>query len=244
MHMKNAIKKSALIVWSIAWIIGAATIQLTDDIMDEGQKSFRVVTPGATYFYHKEGAGFSSLVDKAGKDWISYNSSSGSSGKYRGIPNMVWKSPEADNRAFHPGHTGSWGSTTTLESKSSGKVTIKSVAKVNGWTCYWDFYPSHATMRLTEKPAGATYWFLYEGTPNGTFSTSTNYMMRSDSKTRMPLGQRFRGGYQACRILVYCAFSSESVLIAAIVTPIFVKASLLNWKSRTCILHTGQCRPL
>src|SRR6478672_11164195 len=33
---------------------------------------FKVETPSATYIYGKKGAGFTSILDQGGRDWISY----------------------------------------------------------------------------------------------------------------------------------------------------------------------------
>jgi len=66
----------------------------------QGQASLRIVALAATYVYHKQGAGFASLVDPDGRDWISYRSQGGSDGQYRGIPNLIH--PEG---GFHPGST-------------------------------------------------------------------------------------------------------------------------------------------
>ncbi len=169
-------------------------VVVTTEASYEGQESFKVETPAATYYYHKEGAGFASIKDNDGVDWISYHPSGGSAGSYRGIPNLVWKSPDDDKRAFHPGHTGNWGSATTLESDEEDKATVKSVANVSGWTCTWDFYPDRAVFTLS-KGAGH-YWFLYEGTPNGGFDGGNNYLLRSDQSSRIPLSQEKGGDIQ------------------------------------------------
>ena len=60
-----------------------ASVRLGADILDEGQEAFVVETPAATYCYHKEGGGFSSLVDRDGRDWIGYRAGDGPAGEYR-----------------------------------------------------------------------------------------------------------------------------------------------------------------
>ena len=47
---------------------------------------FRVETPTATYVYGKRGAGFASIVDKNGHDWVSYRPGGLARGEYRGLP--------------------------------------------------------------------------------------------------------------------------------------------------------------
>jgi hypothetical protein len=64
----------------------APQVTLIDGVEDEGQQSYQVNTPGATWLYHKLGAGFSSLLDPDGLDWLSYRPGGGSAGEYRGIP--------------------------------------------------------------------------------------------------------------------------------------------------------------
>ncbi len=38
-------------------------VAVTDNVADEGQDSFQITTPTADYFYQKQGAGYSSIVD-------------------------------------------------------------------------------------------------------------------------------------------------------------------------------------
>ena len=66
------------------------------DTTDEGQECFRITTPTAVYYYQKEGCGFSSILDRDGNDWVSYDDDfpNSAQGGYRGIPNLGWQ--------FHP----------------------------------------------------------------------------------------------------------------------------------------------
>ncbi|MDH7569153.1 MAG: hypothetical protein QHJ73_06160, partial [Armatimonadota bacterium] len=75
-----------------------AVVLLTPVAEYQGQPSFRVRTPSATYVFHRSGGGFASLIDRDGNDWISFRPGGGSDGKYRGIPNLIH--PEG---GFHPG---------------------------------------------------------------------------------------------------------------------------------------------
>ena len=50
--------------------VGAVVI--TDDL-DEGIACFRIATDSATYFYDKAGAGFTSILDRDGIDWINFH---------------------------------------------------------------------------------------------------------------------------------------------------------------------------
>ncbi len=152
------------------------------DTEDEGQASFKVTTPAGTWFYHKEGAGFSSLVDRAGNDWLGYRPGGGSDGKYRGIPNAVH--PEGH---FHPGGTTC---TSVLVSKGPLKAVIESSSKDGKWACRWEIFPSFA--RLTMLKAEKPYWFLYEGTPGGKLDPAADFSLRSDG-TRTSLSRRWTG---------------------------------------------------
>lgn len=153
-----------------------ARIAVNDGVMDEGQESFQILTGTATYFYHKEGGGFSSLLDTDGLDWISYNPAPGSAGDFRGIPNM---SPY-----FHPGRSGV---VSTLRNTGPLKVTIHSVVLDEKqkpiWELLWAIYPDQAVMTLLK--AAGNYWFLYEGTPGGLLQTSSDFIVRSNgTKTK------------------------------------------------------------
>lgn len=136
-----------------------------------GQQTFKITTyepdgttKAARYYYHKEGAGFASLLDRNGNDWISYypvaNSKSG--GEYRGIPNA--------GPVFHPGYeetsgTSHLGSTSTLVEEGPLKVTVRSVSHDDAFEAIWAFYPQYAQMTMVRH--GTKYWLLYEGTPGG-----------------------------------------------------------------------------
>jgi hypothetical protein len=159
-----------------------------DGVEHEGQESFQVTTPRATYYYHKRGAGFASMEDVEGKDWLSYNpgvgpvSNSGSGGKYRGIPNMG-----------HPEgycHPGSDKSTSRLLARGPVKVTIESRSDDGKWASRWDIFPTHA--RMTVLKVSHPYWFLYEGTPGGQLDERSDYCVRGDG-TRTPASERWDG---------------------------------------------------
>ncbi len=157
-------------------------VQLTDDIMDEGQASYRIVTQNTTYFYQKEAGGFSSLLDVDGNDWINFHPWGGSDGVYRGIPNLV----HPDN-IFHPGHKNC---TSSILYAGPLKVTIHTVSNNGLWECTWEIYPHYARMTLLKK-ADKNYWFLYEGTPGGKLDLTTDFSVRSNG-VRLPVEQSWR----------------------------------------------------
>jgi hypothetical protein len=163
-------------------------VTVADNVDHEGQPSFKISTPGATYYYHKRGAGFASMEDRDGNDWLSYNpgegpvSRSGSGGKYRGIPNVVH--PEGH---FHPG-----GEECISRVLAAGPVraTVFSESGDGNWACRWDVFPNHA--RMTVLKADHPYWFLYEGTPGGRLDEDSDYCVRSDG-TQTAANERWTG---------------------------------------------------
>ena len=147
----------------------APLLTLTDNVVDEGQASFRVATQQGTYFFHKKGGGFSSLVDADGRDWISYQPSGGSDGAFRGIPNAIY--PEA---AMHPGYNNG---SSSIANQGPLKVTVNTQTNDGKFSATWDFYPTYAQVSITNS--AHDYWFLYEGTPGGTLNPTSDYMVRS-----------------------------------------------------------------
>jgi len=146
-------------------------VALTDDVSDAGQLSFRIQATGSTYYYHKQGAGFSSWIDANGNDWISYAVGGGSAGDYRGIPNAGYP-----GGIFHPGFTTS---TSDIIHTGPVKATFHSLTTDGKWECQWEIYPRFA--RMTMIKADRAYWFLYEGTPGGVLQPTTDFMVRSDA---------------------------------------------------------------
>jgi hypothetical protein len=140
---------------------------------DAGQAAFRITTPAADYFYQLSGAGFSSLHDPDGNDWISYRPGDGPLGEFRGIPNMG----HPDNY-MHPGGTLS---TTRLESAGPLAVVLYSESKDGLWAGRWEIYPTYAVMTVlkTSRPC----WFLYEGTPGGSIEPDADSWIRADGTT-------------------------------------------------------------
>jgi len=149
--------------------VAEPTVQVSEVDEYQGQASFKIVTPRATWYYHKAGAGFAGLIDADGNDWISFRPTGGSDGSYRGIPNLVH--PEG---YFHPGGT-------ECDSRVVGaepnKVTIESTAAGGAWAVRWEIGPQSA--HLTVLAASKEYWFLYEGTPGGSLDESRDFCVRS-----------------------------------------------------------------
>ncbi|MDJ0768692.1 MAG: InlB B-repeat-containing protein [Ilumatobacter sp.] len=148
----------------------AALVSVTDGVPDAGEDTFEIVTPDTTYYFDKEGGGFTSIVDADGLDWLGYGPAAGSQGQYRGIPNMVY--PEG---VMHPGATGV---TSTLVEQGPLKASIHSETAGGVWETVWDIFPDRA--RMTVLNTGHSYWFLYEGTPGGELDLGTDVVVRSD----------------------------------------------------------------
>lgn len=147
-------------------------VTLTDNVLDEDFASYRVVTGNASYFYHKQGGGFSSLVDVNDIDWISWNSHRGPAGDLRGIPNLVHGD---DGGYFHPGRTTS---SSTILNQGPLKATFKSTSNDGLWEVQWEIFPTYA--RMTVLKMNSNYWFQYEGVPGGTLQGDLDFMVRAD----------------------------------------------------------------
>lgn len=151
-------------------------VELTEE-SHKGYASFRIVTPGGEYFYHKPGGGFATLLDADGNDWIGWNAANGANGDFRGIPNLLHPN---DGGYFHPGRNSV---TTTLLSDGPLKATFSSASKgTTGWEVVWDVFPTHARMTLLRK-GSANFWWQYEGTPGGALEVATDTLTRSDGSS-------------------------------------------------------------
>jgi hypothetical protein len=157
---------------------------VTDNVQDAGQLSYKIETVNGTYYYHKDGGGFSSLDDRDGNDWISHSTARGSAGDYRGIPNMVHP---RDGGYFHPGRDTA---RSVLTHQGPLKTTIVSTSEDNDWQVMWQIFPEYAQMSVLK--AGGRYWFLYEGTPGGKLDLNDDLVVRSDG-TQTTAGTRWTG---------------------------------------------------
>ncbi len=179
-------------------------VRLTESVEHEGQDSFRIETPSATYYYHKSGAGFASMEDRDGLDWIGYHPGGESAGEYRGIPNLVH--PEGH---FHPGGTHC---TSRVIAAGPLKVTIFSESEDGEWACRWDVYPAYAKMAVLR--AGHPYWFLYEGTPGGCLDEKGDFVVRSTG-VRTPASESWEGAIPEPEWAFFGAGNASRVLYLA-----------------------------
>jgi len=152
----------------------APQITVTDNVVDQGFASYRFNGLGSTWVYHKEGGGFSKLLDAQGVDWINWTPSAGASGDYRGVPNAVMP---GNGGYFHPGRAGA--GTSRIVSSGPLKITIETESADKLWLARWEVYPTYASFSMTR--ANKLFWFLYEAVPGGTLDVGGNdVIVRSD----------------------------------------------------------------
>ncbi len=163
----------------------APRITMNDDVLDAGQLSYEIITEMGTWYYHKQGGGFSSLLDSQGNDWIGYAPTypgSAGGGPGRGIPNPVYP-----RGYFHPGFTSS---ASTIENIGPLKMTIYTANVADDWSERWEIFPKYA--RWTMLTGDSTYWILYEGTPGGALEVNKDYMVLSNG-TQYPTSATWQG---------------------------------------------------
>lgn len=185
--MHNARTKGAWVMWvAVAcggWLAaaGPAFGQVSEVVLHGDMECFRVQTPTATYLYGKRGAGFASIIDKEGKDWISYHHGDKALGEYRGMPKCG-----QPTKFFHCGYGfGQYKTENVFVSRVTqndpGQVRIESETVDKKTAGAWDFYPDHATFTLLKIDA-PTFWFLYEGTPGGKLDAAKDFVIRPDGQ--------------------------------------------------------------
>jgi hypothetical protein len=139
----------------------------------------------ATYYFHRTGGGFASIMDRNNVDWITYRPRAGTTGEFRGLPNS--------GAVFHPGYKFTYpsndarsqynrggsqqASTTTVMREGILKTTISVVSSNNLWRATWDFYPTSVRLTMQQNASAAPYWFLYEGTPGGTLEATDRLVL-------------------------------------------------------------------
>jgi hypothetical protein len=139
----------------------------------EGRLQFKIVTPAATWYLDRAAGGFSRLIDRDGRDWISFRKEllstfpDSAGAGYRGIPNMVFGADNPDAGAGHPGFD-------RCESSLTASNAIRTVTTSGRWAWTWTFGDDSARLRMERAPAHATWWFLYEGTVGGRWSPATH----------------------------------------------------------------------
>ena len=156
-----------------------APVRVSEVTVHGDMDCFRVETPTATYVYGKRGAGFASIVDKNGHDWVSYRPGGLARGEYRGLPKCG-----QPTKLFHCGYGyGQYKTDNPFSSRITAKdaehARIESETRDGKSACAWDFYSDHATLTLL-RIGQPTYWFLYEGTPGGKLDAKDDFVIRPD----------------------------------------------------------------
>ena len=183
---------------------GEELVELRQSLVYQEQESFQITTPNATYFYHIRGAGFASMIDRDGNDWLSYRPFGGSDGRYRGIPNLAH--PE---NHFHPGGDGC---RSRILNAGPLKITIASESVDGKWACRWEVLPTHA--RLTVLKVDHPYWFLYEGTPGGALDEAGDFCVTSDG-ARRALSESWKTALPDPEWICFGASNTDRVLFLA-----------------------------
>jgi hypothetical protein len=133
----------------------------------EDRPQFRVTTTNATWFYDRAGGGFSRLLDREGRDWISFHKDplsqmpASAAAGFRGLPNSVFGGP--DSGAGHPGFD-------RMTTEQSAPNQLRSTSRSGDWAWTWTFHGEVARFRMERAPTNTTWWFLYEGTIGGQFA--------------------------------------------------------------------------
>jgi len=126
---------------------------------DKAQESIFATNLTGSFYFHRQGCAFASVIDTDGNDWVSWKGTGGYDGKYRGLMNS-WG-------PYHPGYTDC---STNLV--FSGPVRTRFT--VNDNTFAWDIYPTY--VRATRLKGTQEAWW-YEGTPGGALDAEDRYLL-------------------------------------------------------------------
>ncbi len=129
-----------------------------------GVPCYQIRTPVARYIFDVRGGGLTGILDRDGKDWISWNPTNGAIGSLRGLPNA--------GVAFGPGMTNSFSQEPRVMPEGATLVTQ---SPKTGMKAYWFFTPTN--VQVTFLKAAANYSFVYAGTPAGKFDTNSNFQI-------------------------------------------------------------------
>ena len=97
----------------------ADPIRVSDVTLHGDIDCFKIETPTATYVYGKKGAGFASILDKDGRDWVAYHPADKSKGEYHGLPKCG-----QPTKFFHCGYGYGMYKTTNV---FTSRVTVRSL---------------------------------------------------------------------------------------------------------------------
>lgn len=165
-----------LLIWAILILLIPACSPGADDLIIseiyfEKRPHFKVSTEQLEYYYDIKGGGFSRIIDNEGNDWINFKTEpwgiypASAASSFRGMPNLVFGN--SDDGAGHPGHEKC---TSRVE---EGKIITESLSGLWKWS--WEFFDDHAILKILKTDPERKYWFLYEGTPGGSFQPEQSY---------------------------------------------------------------------
>ena len=160
-----------------------------EELSYEDRPHFKVSTKALCYYYDIRGGGFSRILDQEGNDWIGFKMEpwgtypASAASAYRGLPNLVYQ--QSDDGAGHPGHD-------KCTSRFEGnRIITRSLSGRWEWT--WEFHDSHAVLQLIKSDAERSYWFLYEGTPGGSYKPGQTYFGTSEGGPYRAAQDYFKG---------------------------------------------------
>ena len=157
---------------SLSIILGSCSPIQIDETIYEDRPHFVVQTASATYWYDQAGGGLSRLIDPEGNDWIAFKKDplseypASAAAGFRGLPNFVFQSD--DGGAGHPGFD-------QCTSEIVGENKIRTYSNSGKWQWTWIFHDTYATVTMEKVDTEHAYWFLYEGTPGGSYSPNDFY---------------------------------------------------------------------
>ncbi|WP_289644528.1 FG-GAP repeat domain-containing protein [Maribacter aestuarii] len=157
----------------------------------ENRSHFIIRQGKITYYYDKAGGGFSRIIDRFGNDWVSYKSEpwdqypASAASAYRGLPNLVFKS-DTDGGAGHPGHD-------RCTSKIVDENKIRTTSLSGSWEWEWTFFNDYVQLDVLKSEKGTPYWFLYEGTPGGSYDPARTYFGTNKTKPSTEIPDFYKG---------------------------------------------------
>ncbi|MBM3855392.1 MAG: hypothetical protein FJ399_19930, partial [Verrucomicrobia bacterium] len=188
--VKDATSHRSVVNRANDWLRAAeAPVRVSETTLHGDLECFRIETAGATYLFGKRGAGFASIFDSQGRDWVGYRRGGRAEGEIRGLPQSAatggWfhcdygSRPEQADNPF----------VSKVTMREPGRVRIYSETRRGDAACAWDFYPTHATLTLLKVPGG-NHWFTYEGAPGGQFDLAGDFTVRPGGQ-RASLAERW-----------------------------------------------------
>jgi len=151
---------------------------------------FKIQTSTAIYLYDKAGGGMSTIFDIDGNDWVGFSEAgnneypASAAGRFRGLPNFVFGSD--DGGAGHPGFD-------QCESTKISDKEILTKSKSGNWQWRWQFFNEYAHVTMEKVDANHAYWFLYEGTPGGSYQPKQSYWGTNTRPPETSTPDHFKG---------------------------------------------------